>query len=93
MDFLDTTVASLVHFLVRRQPAEAMEGEWREVGLLTALMVSCGINLLLLVHLHHLCTSPTASKRERDSHSPSETLSLQDMKCSVSDGRSSFTMS
>ncbi|XP_063845870.1 uncharacterized protein LOC135091812 isoform X2 [Scylla paramamosain] len=90
-EFLDTTVASLVRFLVQRQPVESVE-EWREVGLLTALMVSCGVNLLLLVHLHHLCSSPNAGRRHGDAHSPSETLSLQDMKCTASDDKSSFTV-
>lgn len=90
-EFLDTTVASLVRFLVQRQPVESVE-EWREVGLLTALMVSCGVNLLLLVHLHHLCSSPNTGRRHGDAHSPSETLSLQDMKCTASDDKSSFTV-
>lgn len=91
-EFLDTTVNGLVHFLVQRQPERGAE-EWREVGLVIALLVSCAINILLVLHIHHLCSTPSSDKKQGDAHSPSETLSLQDMKRAREDERSFSVLS
>lgn len=91
-EFLDTTVNGLVQFLVQRQPERGAE-EWREVGLVIALLVSCAINILLVLHIHHLCSTPSSAKMQGDAHSPSETLSLQDMRSARKDERSFSVLS
>lgn len=77
--FLHTTVTSLAHFLVWRDPQQG-QTDWLVVGLLTTLVASWIINGLLLLHLWRLCASSRKGKPKEADHCSAEVLISRGVK-------------